>query len=98
LGAEDYFKLETKKKVSKDQITSSKIKVYPNPATDYLRFENPNKEEMQLRIYSVDGKEIENIFDVEGNIELDVLDYKLAVYLCKFEDSDGVKSGKVVKK
>jgi len=80
------------------EVLNSDVKVCPNPATDYINFVPKENKESQLRIYSVDGKEIENVYDIDGNMNLDVSSYKPGMYLYKYTNSDGVKSGKVLKK
>jgi len=95
----DTFYVEEKQTPSLEkEVLDSKLKVYPNPATDYLKFENPDKKESQLRIYSTDGKEIENIYDTDGNINLKVNNYKSGMYFYRYENSGNTKTGKFLVK
>lgn len=107
IEAEDYFYNNSKDSVNfsvdkpnslEKNILDSSVKVYPNPVSDYLKFVSEDNKETQLRVYSIDGKEIENVYDTDGNIDLDVTRYSPGMYLFRYENSDGVKTGKVLKK
>jgi hypothetical protein len=107
IEAEDYFYNTSKDSVNfsvdkpnslEKNILDSSVKVYPNPVSDYLKFVSEGNKEAQLRVYSIDGKEIENVYDTDGNIDLDVTRYSPGMYLFRYENSDGVKTGKVLKK
>jgi hypothetical protein len=79
------------------EVLDLNLKVYPNPSNDYINFEYYKNGNAELKIYSIDGKEIENIKDDEGNISLDLRDYSQGIYLYKYENEDGIKTGKIVK-
>lgn len=81
-----------------DKLNESKLNVYPNPATDYLKFNSEKDSPAQLRVYSIDGKEIENIYDNDGSIELDLVEYPQGIYLYKYESEGQVSTGKFVRK
>jgi hypothetical protein len=75
----------------------SNIKVYPNPVSDFLNFKNKNSKSAQLKIYSVVGYEIENVYDADGTINLNFSSYPQGIYLYYYKNSDGAKIGKIIK-
>ncbi len=110
IEAEDYFYNKTKDSVNfsvdkpnslEDELSNS-LKVYPNPATDYLNFSAESNKEANVTMYSVDGKEVGKEYSVGGKINMDVSNYAPGVYLYQFKENDEnsniIKTGKVVVK
>lgn len=64
-------------------ILSSKIKLYPNPARDYLYVDSP--ENVEITIFDILGKEIESINTSEKKY-FDVSQISNAIYLIQMKD------------
>jgi len=91
------FNFKVDKPVSLEkEVLDSKVKVYPNPATDFIMVESGKMLPSELELYSLDGKRIIKEKSENGNMNIDVSYLPPAVYLYKYENSDGVKSGKVI--
>ena len=71
--------------VSINNETKSKVKIFPNPASDYLIIESKLDELDDLRIFNVIGKEvlIPLITETESTITLDMQNVPSGLYLIK---------------
>nr|WP_294777402.1 T9SS type A sorting domain-containing protein [uncultured Flavobacterium sp.] len=81
---------------SQTYLLSNKIIGYPNPATDVINITNPSgKNAAEIKIYSIDGKEIKKITqtDNDGFFSLDVSELAAGTYIYKI----GNYSNKFVK-
>lgn len=77
---------------------TSNIRVYPNPANDFVNFElNQSSNKNIIQIYSVDGKLIESK-QIESNYKLDISDYKSGLYIYKIYTNHKIINGKLIKK
>ena len=56
-------------------------KVYPNPAKNWLKIENPGYEELTIRMYNLDGQLLlsDNLTSIHNN--LDISDLNNGMYL-----------------
>lgn len=73
---------------------SASIQAYPNPATEWVRFDCSNlpPDDYTLKIFSIIGKEIwKNNYTMSGNksIRLDLNDFKKGTYFYSLEDRRG---------
>jgi hypothetical protein len=99
---EQDFYVDNRPNELEKQVLNSDIKVYPNPASDYLNFSAESNKEANVTMYSVDGKEVGKEYSVGGKINMDVSNYAPGVYLYQFKENDEnsniIKTGKVVVK
>ena len=79
-------------------VVSKNIKIYPNPAIDYVTFEGIESFDI-LQVFDLNGRMITTV-KVQSDIQqLDVASYKAGVYLLKFADKDGgVFTSRLIKK
>ena len=73
---------------------SANIQAYPNPATEWVRFDCSNlpPDDYTLKIFSIIGKEIwKNNYTMSGNksIRLELNDFKKGTYFYSLEDRKG---------
>ena len=73
---------------------SASIQAYPNPATEWVRFDCSNlpADDYTLKIFSIIGKEIwKNNYTMSGNksIRLELNDFKKGTYFYSLEDRKG---------
>lgn len=64
-------------------VTAVGIKVYPNPATDFIRIDNLPVESRQLTIFSLSGQVLHNILLSEGENQIDIRHFHRGIYLVK---------------
>lgn len=43
--------------VGTEEVLETRVKIYPNPATEYFRIESP-RSDMEIRVFTIDGREI----------------------------------------
>ena len=68
------------------------IKVYPNPATDYVNIDLPDNETSgTLSLVSASGQMLRSVQSSEGetNVRLDIQDLPRGMYLIRWEQTDG---------
>lgn len=73
---------------------SSKLKVYPNPASNQVVFSTDLSEKLNVRVYDMTGRMIEQI-NFESHTTLDISNFQNGFYLIQFETRAG---GQGVKK
>lgn len=75
------------------------IKVYPNPASDYVHIEMPaNVSVTNLALKSLDGKTVANFPDYKnGHLQYNIKDLSIGTYIITFTVNDVVYSRKIVK-
>lgn len=65
------------------------MKVYPNPAHDFVNLEIPTGVEGDVELYSVDGQLVKKVYRAtEENIMLDVSDLQSGIYFIEFLPSE----------
>ena len=64
------------------------IKLYPNPAMNWLNIDYDKKEEMTFSIYNIQGQEILKFINLSSQT-LDISNLKQGIYLVKFSSNDG---------
>jgi hypothetical protein len=80
---------------STDLIVSNRIKVYPNPANDFITIENESPDFTEGRLYTIEGKVILD-FEVEGKLKLFVRDLKSGIYFVRLVNENEVFIEKVI--
>ena len=107
IEAEDYFYNKTKDSVNfivdrpnalEKEVLNSDVKIYPNPATDYLNFESEKNLPANLRVYSADGKKVMEDYFENGNSTLDISSLKPGMYVLQYENTEGVNNKKIIVK
>ncbi|KJF41659.1 T9SS type A sorting domain-containing protein, partial [Draconibacterium sediminis] len=89
-----------------EHIETSALKVYPNPFSDWIKFEFESPEDTNVRIdiYDVSGRKVQTIFEnsVEGGLSYDVQfiprDRVSEIYIYKMKLGNEVYSGKLIYK
>ncbi len=69
-----------------ENIESTQVKVYPNPASDFINFENDDLV-IKVDVYNLDGRKISSLDHKKGNI-YDLSSLTNGIYLLKFFDQD----------
>jgi len=60
------------------------IKIYPNPATDFVNISLSNKSDINVEIYNIKGSLIKNYKDYTDNANIKITDLSKGVYIMKF--------------
>ncbi len=83
--------------LSTPQFTNTTVKLYPNPAEDYLNIETPNGTPLQsIIIYNLQGRELLSV--QQTNQQIDISSLNAGMYLVTVKTSDGINSYKLIKK
>jgi photosystem II stability/assembly factor-like uncharacterized protein len=78
---------------SVDELTSSKVNIYPNPANDYFRVDNENA--CELKMYSMDGKCVMNRM-LQANGVVYTNGMTPGIYMISIVDESGKRYGRIV--
>ncbi|WP_088323980.1 T9SS type A sorting domain-containing protein [Polaribacter tangerinus] len=65
------------------------IKIYPNPAKDYLTIASTKYSELQVVIYDVTGRKVKTVKQYQVNKRLEVSSLSKGTYLIKIENAQG---------
>ncbi|MEM0995141.1 MAG: T9SS type A sorting domain-containing protein [Bacteroidota bacterium] len=65
------------------------IKIYPNPATDYIAFQNPDGRVKGVVFYNLVGRSIRKMSASSGKNMYDVTDLSRGMYLIQLVDANG---------
>jgi len=91
----EYITKDVVQPVGIPTITSSNIKIYPNPATDVLIIENGELKIENVAIFDIIGKKVSSFQHSTNIINVSMLPH--GIYLVKFETDSGVVTRKFVK-
>lgn len=78
-----------------ENVEFKEIKIYPNPASDYIYIENMAKN-AKIEIFTLDGK-LQQAFNIKGNISLNIKNLADGLYLVKMQTDKGVVVMKFLK-
>ena len=69
------------------------LEIYPNPAKDYLEvvFNNPRGIKTELKIFSINGKNIKQEIIDTGSIKLNIEDLSKGIYLLELRNEEGME-------
>lgn len=84
-----------------ETTSSGYLKIYPNPATDFINFDLENSSNYTFFVIDITGKIIEEKKFFENNNLLNIKDYSEGMYFFKIVDSNTNKNifdGKFIKK
>ena len=91
----DYFRF-VKSPNATDQVkANSQLKIYPNPATDRLYVETPDKG--CLSVYDVQGKETSSFYVTAGETNFPVGDYNAGIYFVHLLTDKGTSFARFLK-
>ncbi len=82
-----------------ERIEYLRAKVYPNPSSDWFRFDlGPGMIDAELYIYNSNGQlEVKQKIERDNIIEFDATNLRTGIYFYKLFSSDKVYSGKLIK-
>ena len=82
---------------SNEEITSTSIIIYPNPARDYVQLNLGNQSLTAVHLYNLQGKLVKSFGRTESNNSaLDISDMKTGLYIVRFQlDNGDVQSEKL---
>ena len=94
-GAEkNRFELRFSELSSTDNISESKISIYPNPTNKYLHINCGNINVKNIEILNITGKLIYNF--KQGNVTIDLSGFSPGVYFVKIYTKEGVLTQKFI--
>jgi len=79
-------------------LNEDRIEVYPNPATDKLFINTGDFGNVNVVLFNILGKEVNNTIYNGGNIEVDLSSLKQGMYIYRISDSgkNTIKAGKLL--
>ncbi len=80
-----------------DFLDFGEVKVYPNPASDYIDIQMEFKTQSTINLFSIDGRLIESYVDINQNIVLPISHLTKGVYLIKLINDRQSKTFKFIK-
>lgn len=92
----DYYYYSGLTTGKKDINLNGSVKVYPNPVSDFISFENL-KEGSSLDLYSFDGKKIKSLGSVSGG-RYSLSEYSSGIYFITITNKEEVNVLKIIKK
>ncbi len=72
------------------------LKIYPNPASDFVKIESANSGFMQIKIFDITGKILKSHYSVNNNLNLPVKDLKPGTYFISVEHAGIVESHSLI--
>ena len=78
-----------------DKVASNRIRVYLNPANEFITIETESQDYTEGRLYTIDGKVILD-FEFEGRIQLSVKNLKSGIYIVRLVNKNDVLIEKIV--
>jgi len=76
--------------LSTKDFSANTFKLYPNPVNDKLNIQSPNSKISRINIFSIDGKKVLEIDEIDSNkIEFDVSYLNKGIYLIQLLNNDG---------
>ena len=80
-----------------DNVSDAKVKVYPNPVTDYLIISTPENIKVEgISIYSTTGQLVKSFQGKDQ--KLNVSNLSTGIYILKIKTNTGVQQQKIIKK
>jgi hypothetical protein len=82
----------------KELSASNNIKVYPNPASDYIFIENNGnfKTNSSINLYDLNGRLILNKVNNDNNVKIDLNGLKAGIYLLEVNNDNGVSRNRIL--
>lgn len=82
---------------AKDIISKADVRLYPNPASDYLRVDLGSADFDHVSIFSVSGQKILSKTIDESEFSMDISSLKTGIYFARFSGAGGTHAIKLVK-
>lgn len=83
---------------SLDELNTSSLSVFPNPATDYIHIESEQLPMMHLQLYTADGQLLLNLQSHQQKADVSLTDYAAGIYFLKWTSSGQSGSEKIIKR
>lgn len=84
--------------VQDENLNHSNIEIFPNPATHYLRIENPQSRALSLDIFNAKGQRVKTIRKIENSDSIDISELNVGLYFIRIsENGIWIKTLKLVK-
>jgi len=87
--------------VGLDDLTITKLKLYPNPATSTIKLDLPeNQSEFTYQIFDINGKLVKKPTNIDSNystLSVDISNLNLGIYFIRIENSETVSVNKFIK-
>ncbi|EDP70447.1 CHU large protein; uncharacterized [Flavobacteriales bacterium ALC-1] len=93
----DNISLQEDATASVDDFLASNVKVYPNPANDFINIESNNAQITEVKLYDILGKQVLSQYELSNN-RLDISDLTSGVYFMKISANGNSITKKVIKK
>jgi hypothetical protein len=79
-----------------DVETAKAVKVYPNPASDFIRIESENTLQ-QVELYDFGGRLLRSVNASENKIQLPIDQLQKGIYLLKIKTNKGITNNRIIK-
>lgn len=73
------------------------VRLYPNPATDFVQIEVPHERISQVRLYDMQGRMLRQVIGNGTGLRLELTDLAPGMYVCRIQVGDIVVNRRVVK-
>lgn len=91
----DNFSLQADATASAKDVLASKLKIYPNPAQDFIQIESKDIKVASVQMYSLIGQEVISSQRLVNN-RLDISNLSRGIYLLKVNSDNGSLTKKIV--
>ena len=83
--------------VNVDEINTSDVRIYPNPAKDFIKLSAISCQHSVIKIYNYLGMLMDEIGFDSDEMEINISDYNPGVYFINIKSEDGTQVAKIVK-
>ncbi len=93
--------INNQKSTVDDIANTDKIKVFPNPAKDYIFVNTSSNNNIEITLYNIEGKAIKVFTDLNyisktTDIKLDIAEINAGVYLLKVKTEESIHTSKII--
>ena len=74
--------------LSENEVQLSQIKIYPNPATDYLMLHDASRSNKKIEIIDISGKIIYSSVQSSQQIKIPTAEFSKGVYILKVQTNN----------
>lgn len=78
-------------------LIANGIKIYPNPATDIIKVDCEEKQDLHISIFNIIGSKVQDIYVTEFSNEINVSALTNGIYIIKLEGKFGTTEMKLIK-
>lgn len=84
--------------VQEENLNHTNIEIFPNPATNYLRIENPQNRDLSFEIFNTKGQIIKTIWKMENSYSINISELNVGLYFIRIsENGIRIKTLKFIK-